>query len=373
MNAASPPRRASSRIDIPHDGESLAGEDESGCAGPELRVRDVLEDSPATAALLKQACSAAEAAGTLVQKALRRAAVLRETLRVAGTQRAELVQALRALEAVYASSDDAAAVLSGGFRAVVDSIEDVNRVMALDEYHLASIVIEPLQSLAEQPTVVRNAFKNVTKLRSAMESLADKVAATDRKEATANAKDLQKQDEVKQEFSEGVGRYRKALLDYSMTVTRMQTERKHRMLRQLLAFWLSQRAQVKSMEQMQGDVEPFIRTTVAHLDGAPCGVRCIAALGNARSLWLVSFLQRWSCAPKRSIPRRWRSGARSRRRRISSTATWMATRWRAPTWPAEGGCGAAEQANWACGHDVISALPAANCSSWVQRLSRFRS
>ncbi len=252
---------------MPHDESFVVDDTGSSCAGPELALRDVLEDSPATAAMLKDACVAAEAAGSLVQKTLRRAAALRETLRAASAQRTELVQSLRALEAVYASSDDAAAVLSGGFHAVVDSIEDVNHVWALEEYHISSLVIEPLQSLVEQPAVVRNAYKGVTRLRNTMESLADKVAATERKEATANAKDLQKQEDVKQEFSDATVLYRKGLLDYTMTVTRMQTERKHRMLRQLLAFWLSQRAQAKSIEQMQGDVEPFIRTTVTHLDG----------------------------------------------------------------------------------------------------------
>ncbi len=84
--------------------------------------------------------------------------------------------------------------------------------------------------------------------------------------AHSELQERQKQEETKQEYEHALVAYRRGLLDYTQTVTRMHSERKHRIMRQLLGFWLASRSQTKSVDNMQADLEPLVRNVMHQLD-----------------------------------------------------------------------------------------------------------
>ncbi len=116
-------------------------------------------------------------------------------------------------------------------------------------------------------------------MRAAHEALADKVASTERKDAVPSAKERQKQEETKQEHEHALVAYRRACLDYAQTVTRMDSERRLKVMRQIVGLWLSSRSQTKSVEQMQAELEPLVRNVMQQLDaGEPLPLLCIGTL-----------------------------------------------------------------------------------------------
>ncbi len=53
---------------------------------------------------------------------------------------------------------------ASALRALCNSIEEVNRVWALEEFHLTTTIVEPLQTLVEHPVVVAKSYKNMVKV-----------------------------------------------------------------------------------------------------------------------------------------------------------------------------------------------------------------
>ncbi len=110
---------------------------------------------------LKQAWASTETVAALLQRIVRRASSLRDALKTVDAERAELLAALRQLEGVYRADE---AESKGTLRTLCASVEDVNRVFALEQFHLTSTLIDPLQALVEQPVVVQKSYKNMAKV-----------------------------------------------------------------------------------------------------------------------------------------------------------------------------------------------------------------
>lgn len=253
-------------------------------------LAEILEDTPATATRLKKTVAATEASSALLGKALKKAAQLRETLHKADEQRAELLACVRGLSALYEGPSDELAVLRGEYAALCDSLEEANRVHALESFHLSTTFIEGLTPLTEQASSIKTSYKALAKRLSTVESLEDKLASQDRKELTSNAKDAAKNEELRAEWVEATVGYRKSLLDcegcslslfssltavaVAILAQRLTTERQHRLLRQMLDMWLAQRAQSKATEATYCDMDPFVANAVAHLE-KQCAMRAL--------------------------------------------------------------------------------------------------
>lgn len=216
----------------------------------------MVEDAPSSRQELREAAEAAEGAAQLLRVAVRRAGVLREALRTAARERAGLLEALQQLSSLYADQEEG----SEGSQVVAvlcQALDEADQMAASEEHQLAQLLIEPWSPLCQDPQSAKRDLKALTRLRSACESLQDKVAAADRKDALS-AKEQPRHDDSTAQLADSQASYRRSLLDYVDSLNIGQERMRELVLQQLLGWWTARlgvaRAQVASLSQPDGRV-----------------------------------------------------------------------------------------------------------------------
>ncbi len=239
-------------------GTVVATKPQSTVSFTPLSLEQALEDSPETREQLRVQASCTENAALLLKAALKKACALRDALRVADRERQGLVASLRQMEGVFGEGSAAAA---GGFRLVCDSLDECNRLMAGEAQQVQLLLLDALQPLAEDPAAAKKELKSLLRLRSACESLADKAVASERKDVASA-----KSDETIAQLGEARLAYRRAMLDATTSAAAAQSELRGSLAKQLLEFWITRQASVRSVEKTMEGVQQHALAAMLKLE-----------------------------------------------------------------------------------------------------------
>ena len=248
------PARRKSRGDLDSVG-SGAGRSGSDPAFPSAKaacfvpvtLEQALEDSPEIRQQLQAQAVCSENAALLVKATLKRASSLRDALRTVDKERQALVASLRQLEAVFEGDTSAA----WGFRSVCDTLDECNKLMAGEAQQLQQLLVDGLQSLAEEPGAAKRELKGLLRLRGAFESAADKAAASERKDVPPP-----KSDETAAQLASARTVFRRGQLEYVAWAAAGQQMLRARVARQALEWWMTRQAAARAVgATMDGALE----------------------------------------------------------------------------------------------------------------------
>ena len=213
-----------------------------------------LNDSPESRARLVEAARASENATKAMALLVKRANSLRDSLRSADRERAAVQSAMRGLVELFDEHTSTRLAME----TLCEALEESAQMGATESEQLSSLLIEPLMPLGEDALAMRRELKSLVKLRSSAESLGDRVAAGERKDALT-AKEQPRHDEYVGQLKEARLGYRKGLLDYVDAVHGRQRLLRRRTRQQTTAWWTARlgaaRAQTATLAAVDGRLQ----------------------------------------------------------------------------------------------------------------------